>query len=90
MNLFNSLFTPIALYNAENWAYFSSHQIETMKQNECEFLSYVNGSEPDKVLQIFFKFVLGVKGSCTNVATLGELGEFHLISRALIVAFSLA
>ena len=71
MKLFHSLVRPIALYNAENWAYFSSHQIETMKQNQCAFLTYTCGSEPDKVLQKFIKFILGVKSSCTNCTTLG-------------------
>ena len=83
MNLFHSLVKPIALYNAENWAYFSFHQIEKMKRNDCTLLSLITGSEPDKVFQKFIKFILGVKGSCTNVATLGELGEYPLILHGL-------
>ena len=83
MNLFHSLVRPIALYNSENWSYFSFQQIEKMKRNECTLLSLITGSEPDKVLQKFIKFILGVKGSCTNVATLGELGEYPLILHGL-------
>ena len=88
MNLFHSLIKPIALYNSENWAYFSPHQIETMKSNESSFLSYLTGSEPDKVFQKFIKFVLGVSGSCTNVATLGELGELPLLLHGLLSTLS--
>ena len=49
MKLFHSLIKPIALYNSENWAYFSPHQIETMKCNGSSFLSYLTGSQPEKV-----------------------------------------
>ena len=84
MKLFHSLIKPIALYNSENWAYFSPHQIESMKRNGSSFLSYLTGSQPDKVFQKYIKFVLGVSGSCTNLASLGELGELSLMLHGLL------
>ena len=79
MQLFHSMIRPITLYNAENWAYLSSHQIETCKRTRSNLLPYLTNSAPDSVLQKFMKFVLGVNRSCTNVATLGELGELPML-----------
>ena len=79
LKIFHSLIRPIALYNAENWAYFTANQIETFKRNQSKLLVQITNSEPDKVLQKYVKFVLGVNSSCTNVATLGELGELPLL-----------
>ena len=41
-------------------------------------------SEPDKVLKRFIKFILGTTRSCTNVAILGEMGEFPLHPHNLV------
>jgi hypothetical protein len=83
IKLFHTLVRPICLYNAENWACFSSNQINKIKVNESSLLGYMTDSEPDKVFQRFIKFILGVNTSCTNVATLGEVGEFPMLLHAL-------
>ena len=79
MQLFNSLIKPIALYNSENWATLTHHQIMSLQQNKTSLFSYMTGSEASKVHLKFIKYILGVKRNCSNVAALGEMGQLPLI-----------
>ena len=45
MHLFNSLIKLIALYNSENWATLTHHQIMSLQQNKTSLFSYMTGSE---------------------------------------------
>ena len=82
LDLYNSLISPILLYNAENLAHLSHKQIADLEENKKSMLemmmnTYMNGSQYK-----FLKYILGVKSNCSNLATLGEMGEFPLILRA--------
>ena len=84
INLFNSLIKPIALYNSENWATLTFHQIAALKQQKTSLFSYMITSDIERVHQKFLKFILGVKQNCTNAAVLGELGEVPLVFHGFI------
>lgn len=84
VKLFQALIRPIALYNAENWAIFTFGQIKKIEENPLSFLSYLTDSDPDKVFQKYIKFILGVNSSCTNIATLGEIGEYPMMVHAMV------
>jgi hypothetical protein len=88
IKLFESLIRPIALYNAENLAHLTFREIESIRQNKISFLDHLNNSYSSVLHQRFLKFVLGVNKSCTNMATLGELGEFPLQLNGMIALLS--
>ena len=82
MYLFNSFISPILLYNSENLAHLSHKQMTDLEENKKSLMdtlmnSYINGSQYK-----FFKYALGVKRNCSNIATIGELGEFPLMLKA--------
>ena len=88
INLFNSFVSPILLYNAENLAHLSHKQVADIEENKKSVMetlmnSYINGSQYK-----FLKYVIGVKPNCSNLSTLGEVGEFPLMSRAWITLIS--
>ena len=88
LKLFHSFISPILLYNAENLAQLSHRQISDLEDNrksmsECLMNSYINSNHYK-----FLKYVLGVKPNCSNIAILGELGEFPLMARAWIALLS--
>ena len=78
LKLFHSFIRPIALYNSENLAHFTHHQIQAIEENKATLLDYLMKSESNTIHQKFLKFILGVKRNCSNMASLGELGEFPL------------
>ena len=78
LKLFHSFIRPIALYNSENLAHFTHHQIQAIEENKTTLLDYLIKSESNTIHQKFLKFILGVKRNCSNMASLGELGEFPL------------
>ena len=88
INLFNSLIKPICLYNAENLAHLSRHQIESLQEKWVSLLSYMMQAEHSKVQLKFMKFMLGVNRNCSNIATLGEVGEFPLYLNGLAALLS--
>ena len=88
IKLFESLIRPIALYNAENLAHLTFREIESIRQNKISLLDHLNNSYSSVLHQRFLKFVLGVNKSCTNMATLGELGEFPLQLNGIIALLS--
>ena len=88
IKLFESLIRPIALYNAENLAHLSFREIESIRQNKISLLDHLNNSYTSILHQRYLKFVLGVNKSCTNMATLGELGEFPLQMNGIIALLS--
>ena len=59
--------------------------LEENKKSVMESLmsSYINGSQYK-----FLKYVLGVKTNCSNMATVGEMGEYSLMLRAWVVLIS--
>ena len=67
---------PIVLYNSENPAHLTHHQILAVMQNKTKLLTYMTSSYVDGIHQHFFKYILSVKRNCNNMTTLGELGEF--------------
>lgn len=88
INLFNSLIKPICLYNAENLVYLSRHQIESLKEKRVSLFSYIMQTEHSKVQLKFLKFILGVNRSCSNIATMGEVGEFPIYLSGLATLLS--
>ena len=72
--LFNAMICPIAMYNSENLAHFTEHQVNAMYKNKNYLLFYANNAYPYRLQQNNLKFILGVKRNCKNMATLGELG----------------
>ena len=84
MELFRSLITPIALYNSENLAHLTHHQIKSIEENKTTLLSYITKSYLDNTQLKFIKFILGVKRNCSNMASLGELGEIPLLLNAFV------
>ena len=88
LKLFNSFIRPIALYNSENLAHLTQHQIQAMVDNKTTLLEYLTTSKANIIHQKILKFILGVKRNCGNMATLGELGEFPLHIYGLISLLS--
>ena len=88
LKLFHSMIRPIALYNSENLANLTHHQIQSMVENKTSLLAYLNKSDMNTTHQKFLKFILGVKRNCSNMATLVELGEFPLHLHGLISLLS--
>ena len=78
LKLFHSTIRPIALYNSENLAHFTHHQIQAMVGNKTSLLAYLTESDINTIHQKFLKVIWGVKRNCSNMATLGELGELPL------------
>ena len=88
INLFNSFFSPILLYNAENLAHLSHKQILDVEEGKKTILdilmnSYSNGSQYK-----FLKYVIGVKPNCSNIAAIGEVGEVPLMLKAWVALIS--
>ena len=79
---------PIALYNSENLAHFTQHQIESLKGNKVTLLSYMNNTSYTSKLRRFLKYILGVKRNRSNLATLGELRELPLHAHGIISLLS--
>ena len=88
LELFHSLIRPIALYNSENLAHLTHHQIKSIEENKTTLLSCLTQSYLENTQQKFIKFLLGVKRNCSNMATLGELGEYPLLLNAFVTLFS--
>ena len=84
IKLFKSYIKPIALYNSEILAHLTTHQIKSIEENKTTLLEYLTQSITDKVQNRFLKFILGVKRNCSNMATLGEVGELPLLFHGLI------
>ena len=79
---------PICIYNAEHLAPLSRHQIESLQEKRVSLLSYMMQAEHSKVQLKFMKFMLGVNRNCSNIATLGEVGEFPLYLNGLAALLS--
>ena len=88
LKLFEMLIRPIALYNAENLAHLSLREIDAIKQNKISLLDHLNKSYTSVLHQRYLKYILGVNKSCTNMATLGELGEFPIQMNGIIALLS--
>ena len=88
LELFHSLIRPIALYNSENLAHLTHHQIKSIEENKTTLLSCLTQSYLENTQQKFIKFLLGVKRNCSNMATLGELGEYPLLLNAFVTLLS--
>ena len=87
-DLFHSFIRPIILYNSENIAHLTHHQILALEENKTTLSEYLTNSEINTVHQKFLKYILGVKRNCSNMTTLGELGEFPLHLHGLISMLS--
>ena len=88
IRLFESLIKPIALYNAENLAVLTHSEIDSIMHNKISLFEHMNKSYSNVLHQRFLKFILGVNRSCTNMATLGELGVFPLQMNGLVALLS--
>ena len=89
LKLFHSFIKPIALYNSENMSHLTLHQIRAIEENKTNLLTYLTKSEINTIHQKFLKYIIGVKRNCSNMATLGELGEFplHLYGLTSLLSF---
>ena len=83
IKLFQTYIKPIALYNTEVLAQFTHHQINSIETGKTDLITNLTQSITDKVQNNFFKYILGVKPNCSNMATLGELGELPLLFHGL-------
>ena len=88
LGLFHTLVEPIALYNAENLAHLTMHQIKSIKDKKSSLSDYMMKSDIGIIQQKFLKYILGVNKSCSNLATLGELGELPICLRAFLSLLS--
>ena len=84
IELFHTLIKPIALYNSENLAHLTHHQINSIVSKKTTLLSCFSNSYLDTTHQKCLKYILGVKRNCSNMATLGETGEFPLFLNACV------
>ena len=80
LKLFHAYISPIALYNAENWAVLSDKNILNFS-NEFIFEN-IAVSKTDILHRKFLKYILGVSKSCPNLAVYGETGEIPLSLKA--------
>ena len=88
INLYHSYIKPIATYNSEILAQLSKHQIKSIESGRSNLITYLTQSITDKVHNKFLKFLLGVKRNCSNMATLGEVGELPLLYHGLVQMLS--
>ena len=79
---------PIVMYNSENLAHLSEHQINAINGNKNSLLFYADKAYPISLQQKFLKFILGVKENCSNMATLGEIGEIPTIFHGFVSLLS--
>ena len=79
---------PIIMYNSENLAYLTEHQINAMNGNKNSLLFYADKSYPNSLQQKFLKYILSVKKNCSNMATLGEIGETPIIFHGFVSLLS--
>ena len=79
LKLFQTMIRPIALYNSENLSHLTLHQMHAVSENSTKWVSHITTSYPEDVHQKFLKYILGLKRNCSNMATLGEVGELPLI-----------
>ena len=87
LELFHSLIEPIALYNSENLAHLTLHQLKSIEEKKTSLSTYMiddMGITQQKIL----KYILRVKRNCSNLAMLGELGEFPICLSAFISLLS--
>ena len=84
IKLFDTLVRPIALYNSENLTQMTFHQIQSLHLKKTNVLSLMESSYTSVLHFRYLKFVLGVKRNCSNMATLGETGEFPLHLHGLL------
>ena len=69
-------------------SHLSHKQIADLEENKKSFMeslmsSYINGSQYK-----FLKYILGVKTNCSNMATVGEIGEYPLMLKAWVLLVS--
>ena len=86
--LFNAMIRPIAMYNSENLTHLTNHQIIAMNDNKNSLMFYAKKAYPNNLHQKFLKYILGVKSNCSNMATLGELGEVPIILHGFVSLLS--
>ena len=79
---------PIVMYNSENLAHLTEHQINAINGNNNSLLFYADKAYPNSLQQKFLKFILGVKKNCSNMATLGEIGEIPTIFHGFVSLLS--
>ena len=84
LELFHSLIQSIALYNSENLAHLTTHQITSIENKKTNLRSLMLECSIGLTQQKFLKYILGLKPTCSNLATLGELGEFPLCLNAFV------
>jgi hypothetical protein len=68
IKIFDSIISPILLYNSEIWGAFINHDFRKWDQSPTE-----------KIHLKFCKTYLGVNRKATNIACRGELGKFPLL-----------
>ena len=88
INLYHSYIKPIATYNSEILAQLTKHQIKSIESGRSSLITYLTQSTTDKVHNKFLKFLLGVNRNCSNMATLGEVGELPLLFHGLVQMLS--
>ena len=88
VNLFNSLISPILLYNAENLAHLSHKQIADLEDDNKSMMETIMSSYTNGPQFKFLKYLLGLKLNCSNIAVIGELGEFPLMLKAWVAMIS--
>ena len=84
LHLFRTYIKPILLYNCENWALLTSHQINALKDDKSSLLAYLFTDPLETTHQRYIKYILGVNKSCSNYATLGELGKLPIYYNAML------
>ena len=68
VKIFDSIISPILLYNSEVWGAFANHDLNKWDQSPTE-----------KIHSKMCKIYLGVNRKATNIAIKGEMGKFPLL-----------
>ena len=83
INLFHSYIRPIALYNSEIIGLFTAKQTQNLQTNQQDIMSIAMEDTSSKLHLKYLKFILGVSNSCSNLAVLGETGQYPLMIHGL-------
>ena len=83
IKLFQTLISPIMLYNVENWATLSDKRLNNFTTDTI--FKEMSDTKSNILHRKFIKFILGVTKSCPTLAIMGEVGETPLMIKGYIL-----
>ena len=82
LKLFHTYVEPILLYNAENWTAMTEKQIDKCRTNPSSLYDIALKNPATTTQLKFYKFILGLKKNCPNMAVFGETAILPLAIKA--------